>query len=105
READVVDGLLGHGGDARLDLALRQEKALGRPTVERLGVVADGLVAPLRDIGQDRLDGRAHLRARLGLRLLAASGLERADHAAAPARDPSSKAIRRAISERSGGLC
>ena len=29
READVVDGLRRHGGDARLDLALGEEEAVG----------------------------------------------------------------------------
>ena len=44
-EADVVERLPGHGGDAGRNLLVRQPEALRRPAVERLRVATDGRVA------------------------------------------------------------
>ena len=67
-EADVAEIARRDLAHRRLDLGLAQAKALRRPSVEALRQLAHGDIAPRLDVGQDLLDGGAHLAVRFGAR-------------------------------------
>jgi hypothetical protein len=52
-ELDVVDDLRRQGRDDVLDLAGREQEAVGRPVVELGRVLAHGLVSAFADVGDD----------------------------------------------------
>ena len=54
REGDVLLQLVGDGRGGRVDLRAGDDERVGRPTVELQRPVADRVLAPALDVGQDR---------------------------------------------------
>src|SRR5580658_2864797 len=61
-EPDVVENLWGDRGNRALYLFAAESKALGGPSVEACRVLANGIVAALADVLDDRGDRRADAR-------------------------------------------
>ncbi len=62
RELDVLDIPLWHLRDGALDLGRREVEIFWRPLVEFLRQLADRIVLPLLDLGEDGFHGLAHFR-------------------------------------------
>ena len=61
RKLDVFDHLGRQGAEAVSDFDVREPERLRRPFVELLRILAHGLFAVGADVGEDGLDGVAHL--------------------------------------------
>ena len=79
-EFDVVEIALGHLRDRALDLLRIQPEVFRRPIVEFLRQIAHRVVAARLDVGEDVLDGRAHLGVGLLDRARIHSALEMPGH-------------------------